>query len=252
MYILVLFFPFFSFFLLFFFGRFLGKQSSVFFSILCLFFAFFVALFIFFEVGLSSSVSLLMLYNWFVLDFFCVDFILYFDALTSLMLLVVLSISFFVHLFSFGYMQNDPYIIRFMSYLSLFTFFMVFLVVSDGFIQMFIGWEGVGLCSYLLISFWFTRVLANKAALKAMVMNRIADIFFFFGIIIIFLFFGTSCFSLVFELAYFYKDFSFSFVGFDWNLLTLICFFLFIGAVGKSAQIGLHTWLPDAMEDLHL
>lgn len=117
------------------------------------------------------------------------------------MLLVITSISFFVHLYSVGYMSHDLYILRFMSYLSLFTFFMLVLVTADNFFQLFIGWEGVGLCSYLLINFWFTRILANKAALKAMIMNRISDVFFTFGIVIIFLTCSTTDYLIVFDLA---------------------------------------------------
>jgi proton-translocating NADH-quinone oxidoreductase chain L len=164
------------------------------------------------------------------------------------MLLIITGISFFVHLYSIGYMSHDPHICRFMSFLSLFTFFMLMLVTADNFVQMFISWEGVGLCSYLLINFWFTRVLANKAALKAMIMNRIADVFFVLGIIFIILTFKTSDYLVVFNLIDFVKGDFIIFLNYKINKLTLICFFLFIGGVGKSAQLGLHTWLPDAME----
>jgi NADH-quinone oxidoreductase subunit L len=127
------------------------------------------------------------LYNWIVLDYSKIVIGFLFDSLTSVMLLIITSISFFVHLYSIGYMSHDPHLNRFMSYLSLFTFFMLILVTSDNFLQLFLGWEGVGICSYLLINFWFTRILANKAALKAMIMNRIADVFFIIAILVIFL-----------------------------------------------------------------
>ncbi len=122
------------------------------------------------------------------------------------------------------------------------------LVTADNYLQLFIGWEGVGLCSYLLINFWFTRLLANKAALKAMIMNRIADVFFIIAIILLFIFFKTTDFIIVFNLIPFISQSSFIFFGFTVNKLSIIALFLFIGAIGKSAQIGFHTWLPDAME----
>lgn len=171
-----------------------------------------------------------------------------FDSLTCTMLLIIIAISTAVHIYSLGYMAEDPYLTRFLGYLSLFTFFMIFLVCSDNFLQLFIGWEGVGLCSFLLINFWHKRLLANKAALKAMIINRIADIFFMFGIVLIFLTFKTLDLVVVFELLPFALQEKIFFFGFSLSKVDLICFFLFIGAVGKSAQLGLHLWLPDAME----
>ena len=164
------------------------------------------------------------------------------------MLVVVCSISTLVHIYSLGYMGEDPHLSRFMSYLSLFTFFMIILVTSDNFLQLFVGWEGVGLCSYLLISFWFTRVQANKSAIKAIVLNRIGDIGLTLGIVLIFYLFQSLDFALVFSLVPFYITETITLFNYEINYLTLICFFLFIGAVGKSAQLGLHVWLPDAME----
>lgn len=163
------------------------------------------------------------------------------------MLVVITAISAVVHLYSMEYMGHDPFLSRFLSYLSLFTFFMIFLVTSDNFVQLFIGWEGVGLCSYLLINFWFTRVLANKAAIKAMLMNRIADVLFVFAVGLMLLFFGSCTFPLVFLS----KNFEFFFLpigAFSIKVIDALCLFLFLGAIGKSAQIGFHTWLPDAME----
>ncbi|BFJ44961.1 NADH dehydrogenase subunit 5 (mitochondrion) [Fimbriaphyllia ancora] len=155
------------------------------------------------------------------------------------MLLVITIISTLVHIFSMAYMVGDPHIPRFMSYLSLFTFLMVILVSSDNYLQLFIGWEGVGLCSYLLINFWLTRVEANKAAIKAMLVNRVGDMGLILAMFGILDRFGSLEFSSVFNMVV---------VSAQSSDITLICLLLFIGAVGKSAQLGLHTWLPDAME----
>jgi len=145
-------------------------------------------------------------------------------------------------------MAEDPHLSRFMGYLSLFTFFMLMLVTGDNFIQLFLGWEGVGLASYLLINFWYTRIQANKAAIKAMMLNRVGDIALTFGIVLIFLYFKSVKYGLVFSICHEYEPYNFVIFGSEYHLISLICFFLFIGAVGKSAQLGLHTWLPDAME----
>ena len=169
------------------FGRVFGREGSGFFSILLVFLSFLLSIFSFYEVVLSGTVVSLTLFQWTLIDVYSINFGLLFDALSVSMLIIITGISSFVHLYSLGYMSHDPHISRFMSYLSLFTFFMLVLVTSDNFVQLFIGWEGVGLCSFLLINFWYTRILANKAALKAMIMNRIADVFFVLGIILIFL-----------------------------------------------------------------
>ena len=170
------------------------------------------------------------------------------DPLSAIMLVIVTFVSALVHIYSIGYMSHDPHKPRFMSYLSLFTFSMLALVVSDNFLQLFFGWEGVGLCSYLLIGFWYKRETANNAAIKAFIVNRIGDFGLAVGIFLIFFYFGTINFKEVFGLAPQYLDVKLSFIGFEANLITLICLFLFIGAMGKSAQFFLHTWLPDAME----
>jgi NADH:ubiquinone oxidoreductase subunit 5 (subunit L)/multisubunit Na+/H+ antiporter MnhA subunit len=164
------------------------------------------------------------------------------------MLIVVTFISSLVHIYSTEYMSHDPHLPRFMSYLSLFTFFMLILVTADNFIQLFVGWEGVGLCSYLLINFWFTRIQANKAAIKAMIVNRIGDFGLALGIFCIYITFNSVEYSTVFALVPLFENDYLNFLGFDIHLITLIGILLFIGAVGKSAQLGLHTWLPDAME----
>lgn len=164
------------------------------------------------------------------------------------MLIVVLTVSTLVHLYSTEYMSEDPHLARFISYLSLFTFFMLLLITADNLIGLFLGWEGVGLCSFVLISFWFTRIQANKSAIKAMVVNRIADLAFTVGIAAAFYTFQTVDFAPMFGVAPFYANTSLLFGALYVSPVGLVTFLLFLGAMGKSAQIGLHTWLPDAME----
>jgi NADH-quinone oxidoreductase subunit L len=170
------------------------------------------------------------------------------DPLSSIMLVVVTFVSALVHIYSIGYMSRDPHKPRFMSYLSLFTFSMLVLVVSDNFLQLFFGWEGVGLCSYLLIGFWYKKETANNAAIKAFIVNRVGDFGLAIGIFLIYFYFGTINFKEVFNLAPQFVEKKLVFFGIETTLITLICLFLFIGAMGKSAQFLLHTWLPDAME----
>ena len=170
------------------------------------------------------------------------------DSLSSIMLVVVTLVSSLVHVYSIGYMSHDPHKPRFMSYLSLFTFSMLALVVSDNFLQLFFGWEGVGLCSYLLIGFWYKRNSANNAAIKAFIVNRVGDFGLAVGIFLIFYHLGTVNYNEVFQLIPQFINKEINFLGFKTNLITTICIFLFIGAMGKSAQFLLHTWLPDAME----
>ena len=248
MYLLVVFFPFFGFFFANFFGRFLGSKGSSIITIFCMFFTVFFSLFIFYEVGLCNSVCSLKLFYWIDLEIFLISWGFYFDSLTCIMLLVINIVSLLVHIFSTNYMSSDPHLSRFMSYLSLFTFFMLILVTGDNFVQMFVGWEGVGLASYLLINFWFTRLQANKSAIKAIIVNRIGDFGLIMALACIFLVFGSLDFFTVFSSCFFFKDSYFNFLNFEINKLSFIGFFLVIGAVGKSAQLGLHVWLPDAME----
>ncbi|MDA1167212.1 MAG: NADH-quinone oxidoreductase subunit L, partial [Proteobacteria bacterium] len=170
------------------------------------------------------------------------------DPLSSVMLVVVTFVSSLVHVYSIGYMSHDPNRPRFMSYLSLFTFSMLMLVVSDNFLQLFFGWEGVGLCSYLLIGFWYKKESANDAAIKAFLVNRVGDFGFAIGIFLIFYYFGSVNYDEVFLKAESLIDKEINFLGINLNLITLICLTLFIGAMGKSAQFLFHTWLPDAME----
>ena len=177
-----------------------------------------------------------------------VDWALRVDALTSVMLVVVTTVSALVHLYSWGYMEEDPSQPRFFAYLSLFTFAMLMLVTADNLVQMFFGWEGVGLASYLLIGFWYHKPSANAAALKAFIVNRVGDFGFSLGIFATFLVFGTVSIPEILHAAPSMAGATFNLFGMEANVMTAICILLFIGAMGKSAQLGLHTWLPDAME----
>lgn len=197
--------------------------------------------------------------NWINIEGLNVAYGLIFDVPTVSMLVLVTTVSFCVHLFSLDYMGGDPHLPRFLSYLSLFTFFMIILVTADNILQLFIGWEGVGVCSYLLINFWFTRIQANKAAIKAMIMNRIGDMGLILAMFFIYDFFGTFNFYEIFQIIdtmfYYLKGENcvdifkwYTFFNYNISPFEIIALLLLIGAIGKSAQIGLHTWLPDAME----
>ncbi|MHC0448786.1 MAG: NADH-quinone oxidoreductase subunit L [Candidatus Lariskella arthropodorum] len=203
---------------------------------------------IFYKVYDSGSVIHLKLFTWFDIEDFKADWSIYIDMLTAVMLVVVTTVSVLVHVYSIGYMSDDPHQPRFMAYLSLFTFCMLMLVVSDNLIQLFFGWEGVGLSSYLLIGFWFKKREANAAAIKAFLINRVGDIGLALGIFLIFSKFYTFDYQSVFaEVKPLVGDVT-HFFGMECDTITLICILLFIGCMGKSAQLGLHTWLPDAME----
>ena len=173
---------------------------------------------------------------------------LHVDSLTAAMIFTVSSVSTLVHIYSVGYMAHDANVPRFMAYLSLFTFSMLMLVTADNFVQLYFGWEGVGLCSYLLIGFWYTRPAANAAAIKAFIVNRVGDFAFALGIFTIYLTFDSLDYEVVFRAAATHVDDRTGFLGFEIDTITLICLLLFVGAMGKSAQLFLHTWLPDAME----
>ena len=188
------------------------------------------------------------IFEWISSGNFVANWSINIDPLSSIMLVVVTFVSALVHIYSIGYMSHDPHKSRFMSYLSLFTFSMLVLVVSDNFLQLFFGWEGVGLCSYLLIGFWYKKESANNAAIKAFIVNRVGDFGLAIGIFLIFFYFGTINFKEVFDLVPQLVEKKLVFLGIETTLITLICLFLFIGAMGKSAQFLLHTWLPDAME----
>ncbi len=234
-----------------FFGRFIGPQGATFLTPLCVFTSFLFSTVAFYEVALCQSPCTIKLFSWINSEMMDFHWGFLFDSLTVVMLIVVTCVSTIVHLYSIGYMETDPHLSRFMSYLSLFTFFMLILVTADNLIQMFVGWEGVGLCSYLLINFWHTRLQANKAAIKAVIVNRVGDFGLVLGVLGIFYLFKTVNYSTLFALVPYVannSDLTLNILGFNFNILTYICIFLFIGSVGKSAQIGLHTWLPDAME----
>jgi NADH-ubiquinone oxidoreductase chain 5 len=248
MYLLSIFFPLISFLSLILFGRFVGKYGAIIIALFCMFFSFFISLILFFEVGLKGYICNLKLSSWFDSGLLNISWGFFFDILTINMLFVVTFISFLVHLYSVSYMGDDPHVIRFISFLSLFTFFMLILVSADNYVQFFLGWEGVGLCSYLLVNFWFTREQANKAAMKAIIVNRIGDFFLLLALLVIFYSFKTFDFIIINALTIEFEFFTFSFLDYNLKVLNLISFFLFLAAVGKSAQIGLHTWLPDAME----
>ncbi len=177
-----------------------------------------------------------------------VDWTLRVDPLSGIMMFVVSTVSTLIHIYSIGYMSHDPHVPRFMAYLSLFTFFMLMLVTADNFLQLFFGWEGVGLVSYLLIGFWYTKPSACAAAIKAFLVNRVGDVGFALGIAGVYLIFDSIEFDVVFSRVAEFADYQLLIFGGDFHAMTVICLLLFIGAMGKSAQLGLHTWLPDAME----
>ena len=230
------------------FGRHIGPKGSAIITTGCLIISFFLSLFAFYEVGLMGSPVYIRVATWVSSEVLLINWGFLFDSLTVVMCIVVTFISSLVHLYSIEYMSHDPHLPRFMSYLSLFTFFMLILVTADNYIQMFLGWEGVGLCSFLLINFWFTRVQANKAAIKAMIINRIGDFCLVIGILLMYVNFKAVDYATIASLSPFFKTQTVNFLNMDFYLLPLICIFLFLGAMGKSAQLGLHTWLPDAME----
>jgi len=196
----------------------------------------------------NKETEIIFILNWITSGNFIVNWSIRLDTLTAVMFIVVTTVSACVHLYSIGYMEEDPSKIRFMGYLSLFTFFMLVLVSSNNLLQMFFGWEGVGLASYLLIGFWHHKDSANKAAIKAFVVNRVGDFGYAIGIAGIFYIFGTISFDSIFSQVDQFSEHQIQFLSFSFPTLDFLCFLLFIGAMGKSAQLGLHTWLPDAME----
>ena len=231
-----------------FFGKLIGDRSSEIITSLFVVISASLSLFIFYNVISNQYESNIVLATWINSGSLNVNWSIKIDALSSVMLVVVTLVSALVHIYSIGYMSHDPHKPRFMAFLSLFTFAMLTLVTSDNFLQLFFGWEGVGLCSYFLIGFWFKRETANAAAIKAFVVNRVGDFGFALGIFLIFYLFGTVNYSEVFALIPQIIDKELFFLGIQIKAIDLICILLFIGAMGKSAQIFLHTWLPDAME----
>jgi NADH-quinone oxidoreductase subunit L len=207
-----------------------------------------VSIWLFVTVALGHQPHTVHLFRWFSSGTFAVDWALRLDTLSVVMITVVNVVSSMVHIYSIGYMAHDRDIPRFMAYLSLFTFMMLALVTADNFLQMFFGWEGVGLASYLLIGFWYEKPAPQAAAVKAFVVNRIGDFGFTLGIMAVYFIFDTVQFDPVFAAAASKVGMHFTFLGAQADALTTCCLLLFVGAMGKSAQLGLHTWLPDAME----
>ena len=229
-------------------GKFLGDRNSEIITSVFVSISAILSLVLFYSVIVNGYESNVVVAKWINSGTLDVNWSIKVDALSSLMLVVVTLVSALVHIYSIGYMSHDPHKPRFMAYLSLFTFSMLTLVTSDNFLQLFFGWEGVGLCSYFLIGFWFKKDSANAAAIKAFVVNRVGDFGFALGIFLIFYLFGTVNYSEVFNQIPQIVDKNLFFLGFNVKAVDLICILLFIGAMGKSAQIFLHTWLPDAME----
>ena len=231
-----------------FFGKFIGDRNSEIVTSFLVTISAILSCVVLYDVVINQYLENIVIAKWISSGSLDVNWSIKIDPLSSVMLVVVTSVSSLVHIYSIGYMSHDPHKPRFMAYLSLFTFAMLMLVTSDNFIQLFFGWEGVGLCSYFLIGFWFKKDTANAAAIKAFLVNRVGDFGFALGIFLIFYLFGTVNYSEVFELIPTIIDKKLVFLGINVNAIDLICLLLFVGAMGKSAQILLHTWLPDAME----
>lgn len=223
-----------------FFGRKVGVTGSRILGCLSIMTTTLLAITSFFEVGFNNNPVSINLFKWLDNESFNMVWNFQFDSLTVSMLIPVLIISSLVHFYSIGYMSHDPHNQRFFSYLSLFTFMMIILVTGNNYLLMFVGWEGVGVCSYLLVSFWFTRIAANQSSLSAFLTNRVGDAFLMIGMFIILWSLGNLDYSTVFSLAPYINE----------NIITIIGICLLIGAMAKSSQVGLHIWLPMAMEGL--
>jgi NADH-quinone oxidoreductase subunit L len=235
------------------FGRVIGARASEIVTTGALFVSAALSIYAFYDVCILQHSYVIYVAPWIHSGYpgaggFAADWTIRVDSLTAVMLVVVTGVSSLVHLYSIGYMEEDDGRPRFFSYLSLFTFAMLMLVTANNFLQMFFGWEGVGLASYLLIGFWYKKPEANAAAIKAFIVNRVGDFGFALGIFGIWAVFGTLDFDAVFSAAHLKAGQTFVFAGYHVDILTTLCVLLFIGAMGKSAQLGLHTWLPDAME----
>ena len=222
-------------------GRKIGVTGSHLITCTCLILSSLLATIAFFEVGLSSSPVTIYLFNWIDSEYMTISWEFLFDQLTVSMFIPVLYISSLIHIFSTDYMAEDPHNQRFFSYLSLFTFFMLILVSGANFFVMFVGWEGIGIVSYLLINFWFTRIQANKAAILALTMNRVGDMGLSIGYFALFALFGSLDYATIFSIVPFMNE----------TAITIIGLLLLTGAMAKSAQIPLHSWLPGSMEGLY-
>jgi len=219
-------------------GRILGIYGSRIISSLSIILTTILAVCAFFEVGFNHNTISVVLFNWLVTESINILWTFQFDSLTVSMLIPVLIISSLVHIYSIGYMSHDPHSQRFFSYLSLFTFMMIILVTADNYLLMFVGWEGVGVCSYLLVNFWFTRIAANQSSISAFLTNRVGDCFLTLGIFGLLWCVGNGEYSVIFSLSSYING----------TVVSIIGIFLLIGAMAKSSQIGLHVWLPQAME----
>ena len=240
--------PLISFFIFIFFSKFISSNKLIFISILNILISTILSFFILKNIIISPQSDQVLLFNWLNSGSLNSKWFINVDFLSFVMVFIVNLVSTFVQIYSVYYMKNDASINRFFCYLNLFSFFMLLLVTSSNLLQLFVGWEGVGLCSYLLIGFWYVKNSASNAALKAFIINRIGDTFFIIGIIFIYLIFDTIFFSEIFQ-KFNKIDFNtYNFLFFKFDDLTIITLLLLLGAMGKSAQIGLHTWLPDAME----
>jgi len=219
-------------------GRKLGVSGSQLIACTCIIITTLLAITVFIETGINSIPVSIELFRWIDSESLNVSWSFNFDSLTVSMLIPVLIVSSLVHIYSIGYMSHDPHNQRFFSYLSLFTFMMIILVTANNFLLMFVGWEGVGICSYLLVSFWFTRIAANQSSISAFLTNRVGDCFLTIGMFGILWSFGNIDYSTVFSLAPYINE----------NIVTIVGICLLIGAMAKSSQVGLHVWLPMAME----
>ncbi|MCX7325322.1 MAG: NADH-quinone oxidoreductase subunit L [Hyphomicrobiales bacterium] len=248
MYHAIVFLPLVGFLIAGFFGRLIGPRPSELITTSLLAIAAILSWIALFQVGFGHGTTRVQVATWMQSGGMQVDWAFRIDTLTAVMLVVVNTVSALVHLYSIGYMHEDDSRPRFFAYLSLFTFAMLMLVTSDNLVQMFFGWEGVGLASYLLIGFWFKKPTASAAAIKAFVVNRVGDFGFALGIFLVFWLSGSVAYDQIFAKIPDLASTTFRFIGFEWNAVTLACLLLFMGAMGKSAQFMLHTWLPDAME----
>ncbi|MGY8963953.1 MAG: NADH-quinone oxidoreductase subunit L, partial [Rhodospirillales bacterium] len=231
-----------------FFGRHIGDRASQIVTCLGVGSAAVLSVPLFFDVAVGGNERVVNIMSWINSGTFETAWALRFDTLSAVMVMTVTCVSSLIHVYSIGYMSQDDSKPRFMAYLSLFTFAMLMLVTSDNLVQLFFGWEGVGVVSYLLIGFWFKKPTANAAAIKAFVVNRVGDFGFLLGIFGIYMVFDAVTFDTVFNAVEAHKEDTVTFFGIEGHALTLISLLLFIGAMGKSAQLFLHTWLPDAME----
>nr|YP_009300653.1 NADH dehydrogenase subunit 5 [Turritopsis dohrnii]ALK27154.1 NADH dehydrogenase subunit 5 [Turritopsis dohrnii] len=239
MYLLILLLPLLSFLVCFIFGRKVGNEGVKIVSVFSLSLTLFIVCILWKDINMNQEIFYIKLWDWINVGVFNSFIHIQYDQIVATMLMLIIFISLLVHLYSTFYMEGDPHLPRFMSYLSLFTLFMIILVTSSNLIQLSIGWEGVGLCSYLLINFWYTRIQANKSAIKAMVVNKVGDLGMLLAMMLIFLSLGSLNYNVLIPTSYF-LDYPY--------IMDFSCFLLLIGVIGKSAQIGLHMWLPDAME----